>query len=85
MAESKTVPLTAPITVGGRPIDSVTIRRPRVGDLRRMDAAGKTNLDKTLWLIGALAELTPEEVDQIDAHDLTAIGAVVADFTGVAG
>ncbi|KAA5603245.1 phage tail assembly protein [Roseospira marina] len=82
--EPTTLALTVPITVDGRTLSTVTLRRPKVGDLRRMDRAGSGDLDKTLWLIGSLADLTPAEVDELDARDLATIGEVVAGFTGTA-
>jgi len=78
----RTVTLSVPVTVGGRTIADVTLRRPKVGDLRRMDKQKGSDLDKTLWMISTLAELTPQEVDEIDAGDLEAIAEVVAGFTG---
>jgi len=85
MADPNSIPLSVPITVQGRTIDTVTLRRPKVGDLRRMEKAGGGDLDKTLFLIGALAEMSPAEVDDLDARDLERIGQVVAGFTGTAG
>jgi len=85
MSQTVTIPLTEPITKDGRPLDAITIRRPKSGDLRRMDRVKGGDLDKTLFLIGTLAELTPAEVDEIDAADLTAISEVIEDFTGRAG
>lgn len=77
-----TVTLTRPIVQDGREIAEITLRRPKVGDLRRMDKVPGGDLTKTLWMIGALASLTPQEVDDLDAADLDAIARVIAGFTG---
>ncbi|CAO3418778.1 phage tail assembly protein [Azospirillum doebereinerae] len=74
--------LAAPFTVNGLEISELTLRRPKVADLRRMDAVKGGDLAKTLWMIGQLAGLSPQEVDEIDAGDLEAIAEVVAGFTG---
>jgi len=85
MTTTTQITLSAPLHVEGRTINTVTLRRPKAGDLRRMEKAGGADLDKTLFLIGALAEMTPAEVDELDAKDLERIGQVVAGFTGTAG
>ena len=82
--KSKTIKLKEPISVEGREITEVTLRRPKVGDLRRMDKVGGSDLEKTLWLMGALSEMTPAEVDELDAVDMEALAEVISGFTGTA-
>ncbi|RJF81135.1 phage tail assembly protein [Azospirillum cavernae] len=81
---ARAIPLPEPITIGGRVLTEIILRRPKTGDLRRMDKVGGSDLNKTLWMIGALAELSPAEVDDIPADVLPLIAEVVADFTGTA-
>ncbi|MBP2227539.1 hypothetical protein J2847_000819 [Azospirillum agricola] len=76
------VALSVPIAIDGQETTDITLRRPKVADLRRMDAVKGGDLSKTLWMIGQLAGLSPQEVDEIDAGDLEAIAEVVAGFTG---
>lgn len=78
MSELK-IALTYPIQAHGETVDALTVRRPRVKDLRTLDEA-KGDIAKTASLIGALCELTPREVDQLDAADFTRLGQAVADF-----
>lgn len=80
--KTKTITLDMPIQVEGREITQVTLRRPKVGDIRRMDKQGGSDLEKTLWLLSTLGELTPEEVDELDGGDLEKLADVVGDFTG---
>ena len=80
-AKSTTIPLEVPLYVEGRAIGSVTIRRPKVGDLRRMENAKGSDLDKSLFLVGALTELSPAEVEELDAQDLNSISTVIEGFT----
>lgn len=77
----RSVTLGIPFTVNGLETSQITLRRPKVADLRRMDAVKGGDLAKTLWMIGQLAGLSPQEVDEIDAGDLEAIAEVVAGFT----
>lgn len=82
---AEVVHLQAPLSVEGRTIDTVTVRRPKVGDLRRMEKVKGGDLDKTLWLIATLTELSPTEVDELDAADMKAIGDIIEGFTGGQG
>lgn len=74
-----TVTLTHPIEAHGETLAVLTLRRPRVKDLRAMDEA-KGDVGRAAALIGALAGLTPREVDQLDAEDFARLGQAVADF-----
>lgn len=78
---SQTIPLAFPVTVNGRTMTEITLRRPKTGDLRAMDK--KTNaseFEKTMWMIGTLGELTPAEVDAIDAADFKTLAETIAGF-----
>lgn len=81
MTNANSVPLQVAITVQGVEVSTLNVRRPRAGDLRRMEVAKGGDLAKTFWLIGQLTDLTPEEVDQIDAADLDTLGGVIEGFT----
>lgn len=74
-----TVRLQYPIQAHGEEVTELTVRRPRVKDLRAMDAAAG-DVSKTAVLIGGLCALTPKEVDSLDAEDFAALGQVVAGF-----
>jgi hypothetical protein len=74
-----TVTLNYPIQAHGETVSEVTVRRARVADLKLLDQAGG-DVAKTAALVGALCNLTPREVDGLDAEDFARLGAVVADF-----
>lgn len=78
------VPLSWPIKRDGVSVASLTLRRVKSGDLRRLDSQSGGEGAKTLWLVGRLSGLAPTEVDEIDAIDLAVISAVVEVFTGMA-
>lgn len=83
---SQTITLSFPVSVAGRSIAEVTLRRPKAGDLRAMDKkANASEFEKSLWMIGALAELSPAEVDALDAADFKALADAVAGFMSTAG
>ena len=49
-----------------------------------MDKVVGSDMEKTLWLLGVLSEMAPDEVDKIDAADLEALANAIAGFTGKA-
>ncbi len=78
------IDLSEPIMIGGVSRAAITLRKPKVRDLRAMEKKAGSDLEKTLFLIATLAELTPDEVDDIAAADLESIAKAVEGFTRTA-
>lgn len=79
----KTVRLAQPISWEGREIAEVTIAKPKVKDLKRMDAqlAGVENkLDQGIAMAAVLSGLPVEAIEEFDTDDFTTISEVIADF-----
>ena len=79
----KTLQLLFPITVEDREVSEVTITRPKVRDLKAMDAAlvGITDkLDQGIVMVSVLTRLPPEAVEELDADDFTRLSEEVAGF-----
>jgi hypothetical protein len=76
---SITVDLKYPVPSEGETKSTITLRRPRIKELRAMDAA-KGNVSATALLIGALAAWAPSSVDLIDAADFNAISEGLQSF-----
>jgi hypothetical protein len=79
----KTLQLLFPITVEDREVSEVTITRPKVKDLKAMDAAlvGITDkLDQGIVMVSVLTGLPPEAVEELDADDFTRLSEEVAGF-----
>ncbi len=74
-----TIKLKHPITADGREVAEMTLRRPKVRDIERMDKVSGA-VAKTVALIADLAEITPDQVREIDVEDFAAIDAKVNDF-----
>jgi hypothetical protein len=62
-------------------VEEVELRRPKVRDLRKMDKV-KGDLAKSVALIADLTELSPDQVEELDAADFTAISDIVAGWVG---
>lgn len=78
------ISLTRPITTAaGVQVTSVTMRRAKVRDLRRMKDFGSDDLSQELGLMAHLAGLVPEDFDEIDAADFRKIQLRFRDFLGM--
>ena len=80
---SKTnVKLGVPITLGDQKLTEVTVRRPKVKDLRALDHldVNANDLTKGIEMAAILTGLTPETIDELDAADFAAISDVIAGF-----
>jgi len=80
---SKTnVKLAEPIVVGGQKITEVTLRRPKVKDLRALDHldVSANDLARGIEMAAILTGLTPQTIDELDAADFAAISDVIAGF-----
>lgn len=69
------VPLRYPVRLAtGQELDKVSVRRPRVGDLRAvMHITGEA--EQGLMLVSRVTGLVPEDLDMLDLKDLEAIQA----------
>jgi len=82
-AKQKTVSLSAPVTFEGREITEIRIAKPKVKDLKRMNAAldGITDrLDQGIVMASALTGYPVEMIEDLDTDDFTALSEVIADF-----
>ncbi len=74
-----TIKLKHPITADGVELKEITLRRPKVRDLEKIDKV-EGPIAKAVALIADLAEITPDQVRELDAADFTAIEGEVSDF-----
>ena len=78
---AKTVALQYPIEANGETLTSLTLRRPKMGDMKAMDGV-TGDVARQAALIGALAGIPPSSVDELDGEDFMTISSAVADFFG---
>ena len=80
---TKTVSLSVPVTFEGREITEIRIAKPKVKDLKRMNAAldGITDrLDQGIVMASALTGYPVEMIEDLDTDDFTEISEMIADF-----
>jgi hypothetical protein len=82
--EPKNIILETPVQRGDNPITSVTVRKPKAGELRGTQLVNLLNMD-----VGALEivlprittpTLTRQDVSNLDPADLTQLGMEVTGF-----
>ena len=79
----KTVRLAQPIRWEGREITEVAIAKPKVKDLKRMDAqleGIENKLDQGIAMAAALIGLPVAAIEELDTDDFTAISEVISGF-----
>lgn len=80
----ETVHLSAPIVRGETEIASLTLRKPRAGELRGLSLQDimTTEITALLTLIPRITEppLTAEETDHLESQDLSEIGGAIRGF-----
>ncbi len=75
------IELTYPLKIAGAEVSVLNLRRPKVRDLEQMDKQSG-DIAKTVTLIANLAEITPEQVRELDAEDFAVVSEMVAGFLG---
>ena len=83
MNDTAIVKLVSPFKVEDRTIAEVTIRRPKVRDLRALEKVrepGSTELDQGIAMAAALCDLPLAAMDEMDAGDFAAISEVMGGF-----
>lgn len=83
MTDTARVKLRRPVTIGEQTISEVTVRRPKVKDLRAMERArepGGTEMDQGVAMAAALCDLAVEVVDEMDAADFASVSEVITGF-----
>lgn len=84
MAKGTTRKLIVPLENDeGEEIKQVTIRRPKVKDLRRLEAEMKgveDPLTEGVIMVAVLTGLTSDQVEDMDAEDFTALTEMVVGF-----
>ena len=85
---SETVTLQYPIKLAdGRSISALTLRRPKVRDLKNAQRNGGGNADQEIALLAAITmeHLTPEDMEELDMADYGNVQAVFQKMVGSAG
>lgn len=72
--------LEDPITLDGRTLTQLTVRKPKVRDIRLARKSSDAPEDIELRLLSNLCELPPEAIDELSFADYVRLQGKVADF-----
>ena len=77
-----TITLDHPITVEGREVKEITLRRPKVREARDARKKHKDPADQEIELVSQLSGLPPSAIEEFDIADYSKIQEVLAGFFG---
>ncbi len=78
---SVTWTLGIPLVTDAGKIGTVTLRRPKLKEIKAMK--GRTDTEKTAWIISTLTGIAPPFLDELDGEDFAVLGRIFAHFMGV--
>ncbi len=81
---NQTVTLNYPITWEGAKIAEVTVKRPKVKDMKAVEEVeeGLGDISRSIAVIAILTGLPSEAVEELDAKDFEAVSEVIGGFLG---
>lgn len=77
------IELDYPIMVDGTEVKTVSLRRPKVRDLIAAAKGNRGNEERELSLIANLAEMSPQDLEELDVKDYAKAQKTLSDFFGV--
>lgn len=81
MGKPERFTLKHPVDVEGETVETVSLRRPKVRDMRAIEEAkDEGEIGQTIALIAAITGLKPEIIEEFDAEDYVALSERIADF-----
>lgn len=88
------IPLLRPVTIAGARRETLFMRRMRARDMMAMQKRAKaapgskgpfvapTAVENGLWLLARLADVSPDDLEELDMTDLDLMRAALAGFQG---
>lgn len=75
MMSKHTITLDYPVTFGGETVSSLSFRRPKVRDIRRLATADGGDADRSIKMMADLCEREVDLLDEMDPVDFAKINA----------
>ena len=76
----RVIKLNTPIFVANKPVDTITIRRPKAKDLKVFDQAEGGDMAKMFVLLEALTNTPESSLDELDIDDMAVLMEEVQGF-----
>lgn len=68
-----TITLKFPFDFGGVTVTELSLRRPKVRDIRAMEKGKGSDSDRSITMMANLAEVDPDLFDELDPVDFAAV------------
>ena len=78
--DGMTIKLAYPISVSGRQLDELSMRRPKVRDRLSSEKHSGNEAEKEIRFIANLCELAPNEIEELDMADYVRVQEALAGF-----
>lgn len=82
MQHTETYTLEYPFTHKGAEYSELSIRRPKMRDLKKFEGI-RDNMKKAITMLSDLAEIAPDTVEEMDPVDFNAASTMIAGFLGI--
>lgn len=82
MPNTEDYTLEYPFDHKGETYETLTIRRPKMRDLKKFETI-KDQMKKGMTMLSDLAEIAPDVVEEMDPVDFNAASVMIAGFLGV--
>lgn len=73
--------LKVPIEYKGEERTEITIRRPKLKDMKKVSAIRGSDADRAASMIQILSGWAPQAVDELDSADVDAISKIIDSFS----
>lgn len=81
MSTNEKLKLNHPFQVDGKAMSEITIRRPKVKDIRAIDKVkDEGDMQQGITMAALLTGLSPDVLDEMDAGDFARVSEVVMSF-----
>ena len=80
MSERTTVELKFPVEIDGTSVSVLTLRRPKVRDNLAAEKMGGTNAEREIALLAMLADVSPNDLHELDMGDYAAMQKALTSF-----
>jgi hypothetical protein len=74
------IKLDYPLTIDGKQVSELSVRRPKVKDQRNAEKAATDNAGQEISLFSALTGINPEDLEELDMADYTKLQQAYSSF-----
>ena len=81
LPQSMVVEFAYPVTMKGEEVTQITIRKPKMKDMKAMASVSGTDLDREAWLMSCLSGMPVSDFDNLDLDQYQRVQEVLGKYT----